>query len=430
MVAKIFDTYRNAYAGLPRAIWLLSLIMLINRAGTMVIIFFVLYLTDVFDFSNQLAGWIISFSAVGGLLGALFGGWMSDRFGSIQSQILLLALVGIQFFAMLLATTLASVTVMLFVLMFLGESVRPGLHAACLDYSEPENQKRSMGLLRLAINLGMAIGPVLGGLLAQFGLWNWLFILDGATCIFSALLLYLVFGFGRVSHGSLKPARMESGDGKTLEAESKSHPSRQVVSRSPWRDRRMLSFGFFYLLILIVFVQFGSTFVKFLQEVHGMAESQIGLLSSINPILIVIVEMVIIKSLERHSTLKTIAVGAFLICLGFGSLAFAPTAWFCILPVVILTFGEIFAFPLTAAYAAEMSNESNRGQYMGFITVMFSIAMIIGPVLGLSLYEIDPNLPWYAALGVGVITSACLWKMASPEENSARIPAKLAELKD
>ena len=130
MVLRIYNAYREAYSGLPREIWILSLIMLINRAGTMVMLFFILYLTNVFGFSNQVAGGIISLSAVGGIFGALFGGWFADRFGSIKAQIVFLILVGIHFFVMLLAQSLVEITLALFVLMFLNEAVRPGLHSA------------------------------------------------------------------------------------------------------------------------------------------------------------------------------------------------------------------------------------------------------------------------------------------------------------
>lgn len=405
MVLRIYNAYREAYSGLPREIWILSLIMLINRAGTMVMLFFILYLTNVFGFSNQVAGGIISLSALGGIFGALFGGWFADRFGSIKAQIVFLILVGFHFFVMLLAQSLVEITLALFVLMFLNEAVRPGLHSACLDYCEPHQQKRSMGLLRLTINLGMAIGPVIGGFMAEYELWNGMFILDGLTCIASAILLFLFFGFGINRHPAL-----EGSEKKEI----------QPV-QSPWRDQRMLSFGIFYLLMLIVFIQVASTFIKYLQEVYGFSESQIGLINAINPLLIVAVEMVIIKAIEGYSTIRTIAVGSLLLCLGFGLLPFGTSTAFCIFTVVVWTFGEIFAFPMAAAYVAELSNERNRGSYMGFITVMFSCSMIIGPLIGLSLYEIDKDLPWYLALLVGAISFLFLWNMKTENPESQPI---------
>lgn len=368
----------------------------------MVMVFFILYLTNEFGFSNQTAGAIISLSAFGGILGSLAGGWCSDRLGSIAAQILFLVLVSGQFLILMLADSMWGVGTALFVLMFFNEAVRPGLHAACLDYSDLHNQKRSMGLLRLAINLGMAIGPLIGGFLAEYQLWNWMFILDAATCLISALLLYLVFGLGSQS-----------------QAESKQDHSLSSPGTSPWTDKRMLAFGLFYLLTLIVFIQVASTFIKYLEEVYGLSESQIGLITAVNPILIVAIEMVIIKSMENYNTLKTIAVGSLLVCLGFGMLPFGNSVIYCLLTVVVWTLGEIFAFPFAAVYAAELSNKRNRGRYMAFITTLFSVSMILGPIIGLSLFEIHRDLPWYVALGVGVIASTCLWKISGTEGQSA-----------
>jgi len=44
MFSSSLRTYRNAYTGLSRSTWLLSLIMLINRSGTMVVPFMTLYM--------------------------------------------------------------------------------------------------------------------------------------------------------------------------------------------------------------------------------------------------------------------------------------------------------------------------------------------------------------------------------------------------
>jgi predicted MFS family arabinose efflux permease len=397
LINSLGNTYRQAYSGLPREVWVFSLITLLNRCGTMALVFFVLYLTNVYDFSNHEAGLVISLSGVGGILGALVGGWASDRFGAIPSQIVFLVLVALQFGFLVFAKTRIEIGMCLFVLVFFNEAVRPGLHAACLDYCNEDNQKRAMGLLRLMINLGMSIGPVVGGFLAEYELWDWLFLVDGVTCLVTAGLLFLMFG--------LKPATLASKRSPGKDA--------QVQGGSPWKDLKLLKFGLFYLMTLVVFVQVNSTYVKYLEEVYWFSESRIGLITAVNPLVIVLLEMVIIQVVQRHSTLKTIAVGSFLICLGFGLLPFGTSSVFCVMTVLVWTAGEILAFPMASVYVVELSQGNNRGRYMGFITVLFSISMIIGPVAGLALYEINQHLPWYLALGIGGFSGIGLWRMAT-----------------
>lgn len=423
MIKAVVNSYRDAYAGLPPKIWLLSAIMLINRAGTMVLVFFVLYLTNVFGYSGQTAGGIISISALGGIAGALFGGWFSDRFGSVRAQLLFLTLSAIQFLVLMQMTTLVGVTSMLVILMFFNEAVRPGLNSCCLEYSQPENQKRSMGLLRLAVNLGMAFGPVIGGFLAEYDAWDWLFVIDSASCIAATILLFVVFGLGaKPNH---EEANQKGVAGLTQDISSGVGVAEEVGPQqflSPWRDPRMLRFGAVFMLTLIVFIQFGSTLIKYLEEVYGFSESQIGMIEALNPVLIVAFEMVLIKAVEKYSTVKIIAIGSLLICLGFGLLPFGSSLAFCLLAVTVWTFGEMLSFPLAMSYVAELSNERNRARYQGFITVTWSMAMVVGPFLGLTLYGIDKNLPWYAALVIGAIAFPMIWNLE--KRSTVSKPAK------
>jgi len=423
VIKAVVNSYRGAYADLPAKIWLLSAIMLINRAGTMVLVFFVLYLTNVFGYSDQTAGGIISISALGGIAGALFGGWIADRFGSVRAQLVFLTLTAIQFLFLMRADSLFGVTVMLVVLMFFNEAVRPGLNACCLEYSQPKNQKRSMGLLRLAVNLGMAVGPVIGGFLAEYDAWDWMFLIDAASCFAAMILLFVVFGLGKSPTHDFD--RQECSDAAG-QGDSSDRDTREVKQSqrflSPWHDPRMLRFGAVFMLTLIVFIQFGSTLIKYLEEVYGFSESQIGLIESLNPILIVAFEMVLIKAVEKYSTVKVIACGSLLICLGFGLLPFGGSTAFCLLAVTVWTFGEMLSFPLATAYVAELSNERNRARYQGFITVIWSMAMVVGPFLGLTLYGIDKNLPWYAALVIGAISFPMIWNLERRMGKS--VPAK------
>lgn len=388
--------------------------MLINRAGTMVLVFFVLYLTNVFGYSDQTAGGIISISALGGIAGALFGGWFSDRFGSVRAQLLFLTLSAIQFLVLMQSTSLISVTSMLVVLMFFNEAVRPGLNSCCLEYSRPENQKRSMGLLRLAVNLGMAFGPVIGGFLAEYDAWDWLFVIDAASCFAATILLFIVFGLGEKPRYDDETEeggnRLEKSESVELSGIVKTEKD-QTKFRSPWHDPRMLRFGAVFMLTLIVFIQFGSTLIKYLEEVYGFSESQIGMIEALNPVLIVAFEMVLIKAVEKYSTVKVIAIGSLLICLGFGLLPFGGSLAFCLLAVTVWTFGEMLSFPLATAYVAELSNDRNRARYQGFITVIWSMAMVVGPFFGLTLYGINKDLPWYAALLIGAIAFPMLWNL-------------------
>src|SRR5687768_7106404 len=96
MLATTFKTYRNAYSGLSRSTWLLSLVMLINRSGTMVIPFMTLYLTGI-GYSIGQAGIVFGLFGAGAFSGAYFGGRLTDKIGFYPVQMITLAGGGILF---------------------------------------------------------------------------------------------------------------------------------------------------------------------------------------------------------------------------------------------------------------------------------------------------------------------------------------------
>jgi predicted MFS family arabinose efflux permease len=75
----LFSKYINTFRGLSQEVWWLSLITLINRAGTMVIPFLSLYLTKSLNFTLIDVGWIMSFFGLGSVVGTWLGGKLTDK---------------------------------------------------------------------------------------------------------------------------------------------------------------------------------------------------------------------------------------------------------------------------------------------------------------------------------------------------------------
>ena len=191
MLQASLQLYRNAYSGLSRPIWWLSLVTFINRCGTMVIPFLTVYLTDR-GYSLAQAGYIMAAFGAGSILGGYIGGRMTDRFGFFYVQVISLLLNGIMFIVLGYMETLWQIGICIFVLSSLGESFRPANSAAIAAYSDDANRTRSYSLNRLAINLGFGIGPAVGGLLASKS-YMLLFWADGITCMVASLVLYALF---------------------------------------------------------------------------------------------------------------------------------------------------------------------------------------------------------------------------------------------
>jgi len=189
MLAYTLQLYKNAYSGLSRNSWYLAFVMLVNRAGTMVLPFMSIYCTQQLHFTIAQAGIVLSMFGFGSLAGAFAGGRITDKYGFYDVQLGALISGGILFLVLGFQESFVSVCITTFILSVCNDAFRPANSTAVAHYSTPENRTRSYSLNRLAINLGWAVGGALGGFLASVN-YHLLFWVDGCTNILSALLLY------------------------------------------------------------------------------------------------------------------------------------------------------------------------------------------------------------------------------------------------
>jgi predicted MFS family arabinose efflux permease len=383
ILKKIICTYKEAYTGLPKSAWLLSMVEFINRSGTMVFFFMTLYLTQTFGFSAAQAGKIISAYGVGGLLGAYLGGKLSDTMGAYKVQKISLALSGVCYIWLGYLSSYFAFLIMMFVLAVVSETLHPANSTAMSQVCPSELRTKGFALNRLAINLGVTIGPALGGYLALIN-YKLLFWVDGITCLVAALVFIIFFKTDR-------PPLVE--------------PKKSISpATSPWKDFYFIKILIFCFLSAMVFVQLFTTYPLYFRSFYFFRENHIGLLLAINTVIIVIFEMVLINAIKNKSQLKIMAIGELLLCLGFALIPMGRGFLYAAFTVLIWTIGEMLTFPTLTAHVADISTDSIRGKYMGLFSISFALAMVVGPTLGSQVYDnLGPNVVWYACGIMGVL---------------------------
>jgi predicted MFS family arabinose efflux permease len=394
MLATTARTYRNAYSGLSRSTWLLSLVMLINRSGTMVIPFMTLYLTSQLGYSIAQAGFVFGLFGAGAFTGAFFGGKLTDKIGFYPVQLITLIGGGILFIVLGQMKSYSLICLFTYVLSFVNEAFRPANSTAIAFYSKEENRTRSYSLNRLAINIGWAVGSGLGGILAKQN-YELLFWVDGITNLMAALLMW----------SFLKPINYKP---------AKQATSNEEPVRSAYGDKT-------YLLFIVITMLFASCFfqiftnlpVFFKKELH-FSEPYIGLLMSVNGLIIAAIEMVLIYKLEgkRNNTVY-ITIGVALTGLSF-LLLNIPGMNAMLAPVMIvsITFGEIFAMPFMNMYWTTRTHSSNRGQYAALYTMAWSAAQCLGPMLGAQVADhYGFTWLWWIAGALALFASFSFWRM-------------------
>jgi len=373
-------------AGLPRDSWMLALATLVNRAGTMVIPFLALHFTRNLGFSAGQAGLALAVYGIVSLLTSPFAGRLSDRVGAQRILTVSLFLGGLGFWALPLLHTLSQVLVGMVVLSAVSEAMRPATLALVSDLAPVPLRRQAFALNRLAINLGMSVGPAAGGFLAAHS-FQMLFWVDGATSIAAALVL-LFF-----------PLRVHS-----VEAHAGGAPSLGAIA-----DRRLRYVILCLLPVILVFFQHEGPLPVWMVEDLGLATQTFGLLFTINTLLIVFLE-VRLNGLTAHwSPGRALSVGSALCTVGFGALAVLTSTWGIVATVVVWTFGEMILFPATAAYVSELAPPARRGEYMGFYSMTFGIGFTLGPWAGLNVLEAaGARTLWVACLAVGTVSTLLL----------------------
>ena len=147
MVHTTIRLYKNAYSGLSRGIWLLALVMFINRCGTMVLPFMTLYIKHI-GYTTKQGGIVVAIYGLGSVVGAFIGGKISDRFGFYYTQLVSLFTGGLLFMLLGQMKTYESICIVTFFLSMVNESFRPANSSAIAYYSKPENRTQSFSLVR------------------------------------------------------------------------------------------------------------------------------------------------------------------------------------------------------------------------------------------------------------------------------------------
>ena len=388
MIKRLLNSYFNSFKGLPVEVWWLSLITLINRAGTMVIPFLSLYLTKDKHLSLELVGWIMTAFGLGSVCGAYIGGWLTDKIGPYKTMIFSLGSSGIFYILTQFADSFWSIASMIFIVVLFADIFRPASFTALKSYTNDSNQTRSTSLIRLAINLGFSVGPAIGGLLIYSAGYGMLFWVDGSTSILAMLFLIYV----------LHPKRSVKIEKDVFE----------TLPLSAYKDPFYLIFIFGIVLFAFVFLQYFSTIPFYYSESYKLSEKAIGILLGFNGLLIFVIEMPLIHYLEKKNSnsLYYVFIGAIFLLFSFLIFQVGHHISLLWIGMGFMSVAEVIAFPFANSYALNRSKRGRTGQYMALFTIAFSIAHVFGHNIGFQLiHKFNFEITWWSMIAICLIMS-------------------------
>ena len=398
MAAPRQSLWRDIRA-LPRPAWVLYAGSFVNRFGSFVTVFLVLYLVDS-GFPVAQAGLAASSYGVGSLASATVGGYLADRLG--RRRTIALSMFGAAAAALLLsqARGLGPIIALTALFGLLSELQRPASSALLADVVPEGRRLPAFAGYRLAINAGYAFGPAVAGYLAERSF----FLLFLGEALTSAVL------------GVVALVALPEGVRSRASDERRGESVRAIAA-----DHRFVLFLFATVLAAFVYMQSGATLPLHVRA-SGLGTTTYGWLISLNGLLIVALEFPLIGVTRRFAAPPVIAAGVVLTGIGFALTGTAHTVMLLALTVVIWTFGEMVAAPVGNAYVADLAPLHLRGRYQGAYSLTFALGFVLAPAIGTRLFAWSPTGLWVTCAVLGVVSAALI--LGGPRR---RVRPELAE---
>ncbi len=379
------NTLRESLRALPKSAWILFFGTFLNKFGTFVVPFLSIYLVRQ-GFSAAQAGLAVGAYGLGTLIAAALGGYLADSLGRKKTIVLSMFSVAVTMLCLSQARSLPMVLWFAGLAGLTGELYRPASTAFLADLVPAGQRLTAFAAYRIAFNAGWTFGPALAGLLAQNSFF-WLFLGDAVTSLLYGIVAWLALP------ASPSSRRLEQG-------------WREIIT-AVRQDKRFIQLLCAALVVGLVFMQICSTLSLEITR-HGISAGTYGLLISLNGMLVVLFELPITRLTRRYPPRWMIACGFVLIGTGFALNALAQTTRDFALNMLVFTLGEMICMPVTSAYVADLAPSSLRGRYMGTSGLVWALAYVFGPSLGLWLFSFNPALLWWSCGGLGLLAGAII----------------------
>jgi len=382
---------------LPPKIWIHFAATLVNRMGTMAIPFLVLYLTKDAGFTAERAGLMLSLYGAASLVVSPFLGRLADRVGHVRMMKASLLSSGLVMLSYPLARSVGEIVAVTIALAVTAEAFRPASLSVLTDLAPPEQRKAAFAVNRLAVNLGMSIGPAVGGYLAEIS-FPAIFRVDGSTSLLAFAVMAMT-GFKVAEH-----ALAAGHDG-----------AKASRSRPAYKDLQLLGFLAACVPLAAVFFQHEGALPLDVVRDLGLPASFFGWMFTINTAVIVLFEVRLNLATSHWPHRKSLFLGGLFIAAGFGAMAFCHTGLAIAGTVVIWTIGEMILLPSMSNFVAELAPVDRRGEYMGLYSMSWGLAFAIGPWLGTLVLERFGRVPlWAGTFVVAAAASIAMGRMRPP----------------
>jgi MFS family permease len=386
--------FLKIYKGLPKNVYILFLVQIINRFGDFVVPFLSLFLVTKLGYSSKTAGMLVTFMVLLQVPGSMIGGVAGDRWSRKGTYIIAQTLAALCIMFCALIDEKIWIVVLILMSGFFASAVKPTLTTMNFDLLPPEKRKIGSSLLYLGVNLGVSIGPLLAGFLFNHHLK--LFFMGDAITSFIAVCLVLL-NVEETKERSLN-VHKEKVNGNSFIFD---------MVKSP----HILIFLIFYMIYSFIYAQNSFSLPLMLENMFKEnGPVYFGYIMSINAVTVVSMTAVITYITRKKASLLNITVGGIFYAIGFGMIGVSKIFLLYSISTIFWTMGEILVATNSGVYIVNNSNENMRARYTALQTIMNSVGKALGVFcMGGFIDKFGIRSVWPFIMFVAFLGSACMY---------------------
>lgn len=403
--------------GYPGQFWVLVVgIFIYVTAAAFAFPYEGIYLHNVLGVSMTWVGVLFGLVPLAVMPFQIWGGQLTDRFGR-RSMILLSVVSGIVWFVgFAYVREVWQVAVLVAVESSIGWPLfQTATNAMIADLLPPERRQEAFSITRVAMNLGVVLGPAVAGIALGWGVsFRQLFLAAAAGCAFMLAVATL----------SIRESRPASAAAPELHVDEAGRSGYGIVLA----DRHFLIFCAVAVLPVFCIGNFGSIFSVYITGYLGIPYGTWGWLLAMNAFIVATVQYPLVRALKWKNRMLLLAVSSGLLGLGIGGSAFAGPLWSLVILVIVMSFGETLLNPVASAEVSDAAPEAVRGRYMGVWTVVWNGGASLGPAFGGWAMDAIGGREAFLALLVVGLAGAVLFGTLAPGWRRRRVPPRPADV--
>ena len=355
----------------PRQFWVLTLgIFIYVAAAALAFPFEGIYLHDELGASMTTIGVVFGLVPAAVMPMQFWGGQLTDRLGR-RKVIMLSVLMGVVWFVgFAFVTSVWQVAALVAIESSFGWPLfQTASNAMVADLLPPDKRQEAFSVSRVAMNLGVVIGPAAAGLALGLGAsFRELFLSAAAGC---ALMVVMMFVW-------IRESRPASATDPEKHADAQGRTGYRIV----FHDRTFIVFCLVALLPVFCIGNFGSIFSVYVTSYLNVPYGDWGALLALNAFIVATVQYPLVRATRFRNRMVLLAIATALLALGIGGSAFAGPLWSLIILIVVLSVGETLLSPVASAEVSDLAPEAVRGRYMGVWTIVWNGGAALGPAFG------------------------------------------------